>query len=247
VESYEEFRRAREWGYRYFQGYFFARPTITGGKRPPAFKLNYERLLVQVYRPDVDLDRVALIIKQELSLSYALLRYVNSASFGWARRIESIQHALLLLGEQELRKWATLAIVSAACTGKPSELVVLSMVRARFCENLAKAARLPSSSEPFMTGLLSLLDAIVDTPLEEVLRTLTPSARMKSVLLSPLDETEPLSAVYHTVRAYEHADWPAVTGLSGRLGVSEAEVAQAYGEAVAWADGIFNAVRDRAA
>lgn len=243
VETDEEFRRARGLGYRYFQGYFFARPTVTNGKRPPGFQLNYERLLAEVYRPEVSFDRVAAVIKQELSLSYALLQYVNSACFGWSRRIESIQHAALLLGEQELQKWATLAIISAACTNKPPELVVLSMVRARVCENLARAAQFPSSGcEPFMTGLLSLLAAIVDKPLEKLLSALASSKQMRAALLGPLDYNEPLSALYHAALAYEKGDWSVVTDVSQRLGIAGEAAATAYREAVSWADAIFSGV-----
>jgi len=140
VETREEFEWAREAAYDYFQGFFFARPLTVRSRQIPAGKLHCLRLLQEAQRPELDFDRLESLILEDVSLSYQLLRYVNSPLFALSSTIRSIRQALLYFGESELRKWIALATLARAAEDKPSELIRHSLLRARFCESVARLA-----------------------------------------------------------------------------------------------------------
>jgi c-di-GMP-related signal transduction protein len=238
VETYEEFECARQAGYQYFQGYFFARPVTVQGRRIPSNKLHCLRLLQETQRPELDFDRLEELILEDVSLSYQLLRYVNSPLFGLATTIRSIRQALLYFGETELRKWVVLATLARTGADKPSELIRHSLVRARFCESLARMASGANrglEQFAFLTGLFSLLDALVDRPLEEMLSQIALASEVAAVLRGDTADRGPLSRVYQLARAYEAADWPLVEQLGTGLGAPMAELGEAYCEAAGWA------------
>src|SRR5205823_1768626 len=134
VETREEFAAAKAAGFTYFQGYFFRRPEVLHTREIPSNRMNYLRLLRAVSRPEIDPCEFETLMKQEASVCYRLLRYLNSAAFGVQNEVHSIRHALALLGEQEVRRWVRLVATLIAGEGRSSELVVSAMVRARFCE-----------------------------------------------------------------------------------------------------------------
>jgi EAL and modified HD-GYP domain-containing signal transduction protein len=240
VETDDEFEEARRQGYSHFQGFFFARPKVIETKQPPAFKLHYQRLLAEVHSGPLNFKRLDGIIRQELSLTYALLRYINAGRFAWSHRIESVQHALVLLGEEEIRRWTSLAILTAMAADQPEELVVLAMVRARFAEQLAPSVNLEEhASELFLIGLFSSLDAIMSRPLKDVLAEISPGECIMRVLMGSTTPNEPRAIVYQIVRAYEAGEWQRVSDLARAIGVDEPAVSTAYQGAVMWADAIF--------
>jgi EAL and modified HD-GYP domain-containing signal transduction protein len=104
VETREEFTQALEMGYSYFQGYFFSKPLILSGKDIPSFKIIYLKILQEINRQDLDYDRLEDYVKMDVSLSYKLLKFINSLSFGFRNEIRSIKQALVLLGQKELSK-----------------------------------------------------------------------------------------------------------------------------------------------
>ena len=138
VESYEEFEWARSTGYDLFQGYFFARPAVVRGRQISVVKTTCLQLLSEVRKPDLDFEHLRRLIRQDTSLTYQLLRYVNSALFARRDKVLSISRALAFLGEDQIRRWASLATLTMLGTNKPSELLKLSLVRARFCERVAE-------------------------------------------------------------------------------------------------------------
>ena len=142
VESYEVFERTQRLGYSFFQGYFFCKPQMLTRQDVPAYKLNYLRVLQAVNRAQIDRDEVAERIKAEASLSYRLLRYLNSPMFALVANVRSIPHALALLGEWGIRKWVSLVAIACMGEDKPQELIVLPLIRARLCELLADVARM---------------------------------------------------------------------------------------------------------
>lgn len=240
VETYREFECAREAGYDYFQGYFFARPVTVHGRRIPTNKVHCLRLLEEVQRPELDFDRLEELILEDVSLSYQLLRYVNSPLFALATTIRSIRQALLYFGETELRKWVVLATLARTGADKPGELIRHSLARARFCESLARMSKAPGANRgfeqvAFLTGLFSLLDALADRPLEEILSQIALASEIAAVLRGDTGNNGPLGCVYQLARAYEAANWPLVEEMGERLGAPMAEVGQAYCEAAGWA------------
>ena len=188
VETPEEFHWARQAGYDYFQGYFFARPTVVQGRQIPSMKLNCLRLLREAHQPDIDFDRLAKLISQDVSFSYKLLRYANSARFGRSSKIQTVRRALVVLGEDGIRKWVSIAAMPVVAQDKPSELITHSLVRARSMEVMGGSIGAGVAEQAFLIGLFSLLDALLDLPLKEVLAELNLGAAVAAVLL---DEAGP--------------------------------------------------------
>ncbi|MBU2550704.1 MAG: HDOD domain-containing protein [Proteobacteria bacterium] len=237
VETREDFETALEQGYEYFQGYFFAKPVVVSRKDVPSFKLQYLRILKEINSPEVDFDKLAELIQTEVSISYKLLKYINSAAFGLREKIVSIKQALALLGENEVRKWASLLTLHGMASDKPAELVISSLIRAKFCEQLAPLMGMRNrASDFFMMGLFSMLDAIVDRPLKEILDELPVSDDIKTGLLGGRNK---MRVVYETMLAFEKGRWEAVAKLAAALRVDEKQLPKAYIEAVEWSKHLF--------
>jgi c-di-GMP-related signal transduction protein len=232
VESDGEFAEAISFGYSYMQGYFFCRPVIVSGSDVPGTKVNYLRLLEQINQPQLDFDQIDGIIRREVSLSYKLLRYINSVAFGVRREVTTVRQALLLLGEMGIKKWFSVIILSDMGMDKPSEVVVTSVARARFCEFLAERGPLRERrNDAFLMGLFSLMDVIVGRPLAEVLADLPVAADLKAALLG---EQNALREIFETVTAYENGDWDHVAATTARLKLGEQELPEMYRRAVEW-------------
>jgi c-di-GMP-related signal transduction protein len=242
VETHEEFHWAREAGYDYFQGYFFARPVMVRGRQIPAVKVHCLRLLQEAQRTELDFDRLEMLILEDVSLSYQLLRYVNSPLFALSSTIRSIRQALLFFGETELRKWIVLATLTRTAEDKPSELIRHSLVRARFCESVARLAARSLEQSAFLTGLFSLLDALIDRPLNETLSEMGLAPEIAAVLRGSAAEGDTLARVFQLARAYEVADWQRVEEICQQLGVPVASLGEVYCAAAGWAQQVMEPV-----
>jgi EAL and modified HD-GYP domain-containing signal transduction protein len=232
VETQEDFTQGLDAGYTYFQGYFFSRPVLVSGKSLPAQKLVLLQLLREVNRPETDLNGIEALVRREVSLTYKLLAYLNSAAFGFRRPIRTVRHALAMLGEAGMRKWVSVIALSGLAGDQPFELVVSSVVRARFAESLSSAAGLADrADDAFLMGLFSLIDALVGRPLAEILDTLPLGDDIRLALLG---DASPLRRVLDLVLAYERASWDAVAGLASELGLAESAVADLYVQALEW-------------
>ncbi len=242
VETHEEFEWARQSGYDYFQGYFFARPVMVRGQKIPAVKLHCLRLLQEAQRPELDFERLEMLILEDVSLSYQLLRYVNSPLFALTSTVRSIRQALMFFGETELRKWIVLATLTRTAEDKPSELIRHSLVRARFCESVARLSKTGLEQSAFLTGLFSLLDALIDRPLEETLSQMGLAPEIAAVLRGGAPESDPLASLYQLARAYEVADWPRVEEIGRQIGVPVANLGEVYCAAAGWAQQVMEPV-----
>jgi c-di-GMP-related signal transduction protein len=231
VETREEFVAAGKAGFVYFQGYFFRKPEVLATHDIPANRINYLRMLQAASRPELDPRELENVIKGEASLCYRLLRYLNSAAFGFANEIHSIRHALSMLGEREVRRWVRLVATLSAGQGKSTELVLSAMVRARFCELLSPKIQ-HGDSDLFLLGLLSMMDVILEVPMSEVLDKVPLDQETKSVLLGGASRLRPL---YQLMLARESGDWQNTAVLAGQLHMSESEVAESYWQAMQWA------------
>jgi EAL and modified HD-GYP domain-containing signal transduction protein len=230
VETREEFAAAKAAGFTYFQGYFFRRPEVLHAREIPASRLNYLRLLQAVSQPEIDVVKFEAMIKQEASICYRLLRYLNSAVFGMKNEIHSIRHALTLLGEREVRRWVRLIATLTIGESRSSELVSSAMVRARFCELLAP--RVPhGESDLFLMGLFSLIDSILEIPMPRVLEAVPVDHETKAVLLGEKSKLRPL---YELMLARESGDWEVANSRSRELRLSESDVAEAFWQAMQW-------------
>jgi c-di-GMP-related signal transduction protein len=225
------FAQARDQGFVYFQGYFFRRPEMMGTHDMPANQLNYIRMLQEVSRPELNVPRLEKLIKEEASICYRLLRYLNSAVFGFKKEIHSVRHALSLLGERDLRRWVRLIAAVGAGQDKTSDLVLSALVRGRFCELLAP--KVPhGESDLFLMGLLSLIDAMLETPMETVLEKIPLDSPTKSVLLG---QPSVLRPVFQLMLAHESGEWEAAAALSEGLRLDADDVAACYWQSQQWA------------
>ena len=231
VESQAEFVQACDMGFTYFQGYFFRRPETLNTRDMPANRLNYMRLLQEVSRPDLNVIELEKLIKSEASVCYRLLRYMNSAVFGFKNEIHSIRHALSIMGEREVRRWVRLVAAVGAGQDCTSDLVLSALVRGRFGELLAPRVQ-HGDCDLFLLGLLSLIDAMLEMPMAEVLERLPLDQETKAVLMG---QPSALRPVYQLMLAHESGEWAAAAKLGEALQLPSEDVAGYYWQAQRWA------------
>ena len=221
VETHETMELCGDLGFELFQGFFFCRPRTVGGRGIPAGRLARLQLLASLNDPEIELDELARIVECDVGLSYRLLRYVNSTYVGLAKPVDSIRKALVLLGVDTLRAWASLFVL-AEMSESPLELRATAMARARMCERLAPRLGLDQSTA-FTAGLFTAIDALMDETMERVLEQLPLSDVVTSALLR---RDGNLGGLLERVLAYE-------TGRSAGDGL---DLCAPYLEAIAWAD-----------
>lgn len=237
VETQQEYRETANDGFLYFQGYFFRKPELMTAREIPANRVNYLRMLEMVSRNELEIKEIERVIKGEASVCYRLLRYLNSAAFSFHTEIHSVRHALSMLGEREIRRWVRLVATVGAGQQKSSELVYSALVRARFCELLSPRIG-AGDSDLFLLGLLSLMDAIMEVPMPQILESVPIDQESKAVLLGGASQLRPL---YQLMLAQESGEWEQAAELSRQLHIPEAEVAEAYAQALFWARGVNSA------
>jgi EAL and modified HD-GYP domain-containing signal transduction protein len=177
VETQSELDEARALGYSYFQGYFFCKPSVLSALEIPGNILNYLHLLAAVSTPGFSREDVKELLKSDLSLVYKLRRYMNSPLLGLRGEIHGVREAIDLLGETEFRRWISILAIIAMAGDKPPELIRTAITRGFFCEAMSEPAGIsPQGSDLFFMGLLSVTDAILDRPIEEILASLPISA-----------------------------------------------------------------------
>ena len=236
LETRAEFDEAVASGYEYFQGFFFARPTLVKGRAMSESKLLLVQLLREVSGDEVDFGRIEPLIQRNVSLVYKLLRFVNSPLFAWQSQIKSIRHAMTLLGEEELRKWICLLLVAGLGADTPPQLLVDSLVRARFAELLCPKMHLShKKASAFLLGLLSHLDALLHRPMEEIISELDLEEDLTNALLGR-GAHNPLGVLYELIQTYDKPDWTTAAAISQEFNIGMAALSTAYVQAVEWAD-----------
>jgi len=234
VETLEEFERANKMGFAYFQGYFFCKPERIGITELSSVKVTLLRLLAEVVKKDTNIERLRDIIVTDVAISYKLLRFMNSAYFYRLQEVKSIQHAVAYLGEKELRRFVMLVIISELTTEKPEEIIRLVLVRARFCEKLGgKIYKQAIAAELFLMGLFSLLDAMLDSPMREVLDKIPISDSIKEGLLYQSNRYAKLLKI---AIAFERNQEEIFSPLLQELGLEDQFVQESYLEAVKYAN-----------
>ena len=171
VETHEQYRLLHEMGFDLFQGFFFARPDVVQTRRLAESTLVVSRILSRLHDPEVTIEELATLIGQDAALSFKLLRLVNSPAVGLRRQVESIHQAIVLLGLERIRAWATLFVL-AGRGDQPQELLNLGLVRANLCERLARETGLGRPDTAYTVGLLSVLDGLLSVPMAQALEEL---------------------------------------------------------------------------
>lgn len=237
VETYEEFSLAREAGFDYFQGYFFSRPEMIKAKIIQASFLTIVQLCKSIAKDDVDYDEVEKLISVDVTLSYKLLRYVNSTS-SISSEIKSFRQALAYLGKDKLKKFVSLVAISTIKGDKPESLYSLSLQRAKFCELLSVTiSQSENKSQAYLVGLFSLLDSLLDQRLEDIVAVIPVE---KNIRFALLEHQGLLGKMLNLVSAYERAEWDKVDIITEEIGVIPSVTAQCYEESLIWVEGIFD-------
>jgi EAL and modified HD-GYP domain-containing signal transduction protein len=223
VETQEDYAFCAELGCELFQGYFFCRPELMRDRGIAASRLSLLEVIAALQDPAVDIAQLERLIARDVSLSFRLLRYINSAFFGLRMEVSSIRQALALLGVQNLRRWATLSVF-ASIDDKPSELTVTALIRGRFSE-LAGQPLNAIQGELFTLGMFSVIDALMDSPIEEVLSSIPFPREMREALVAHAGDK---GLLLDCVQALEAGDFDRAQSLLPDAGAL-------YVEALVWA------------
>lgn len=231
VETPEEFARCTRLGFDLFQGYFFCRPRRVDQRRIPVVRQRILQLLARLSDPNVKVTELATIAQEDFSLSFRLLKLINSAQFGIRRNVSSIQEAIVMLGLDVVRSIATVIVLSGL-DDHPDELYRLSLIRAKMCELIAARVSLATDSA-FTVGLLSTLDAMMDCSMERVMENLSLNDVLKVALIR---QEGPLGGILSAVLAYERGDFDSPSLLA----VCPKSPAREYLQSIRWAESILN-------
>lgn len=232
VETEQEFEAALAEGFTLFQGYFFCHPTVFSKKRLPTNGTHYLYLLSALVGGEFHVAQIAILLQSEVALSYQLLRLVNSAGFGVAAEVRSLQDALILVGENKFRVLLLNAIATETCRSRPSELLVHVLHRARFLELMAIYTG-ESATEQYLFGLLSLMDVMLGVPINDLIEALPLRKEMKEALRG---EPNHVSIALRLFESYEDADWEQCMNQSFALQLTEGELSGMYRDSLVWAE-----------
>jgi len=237
IETQADYHQAHKMGFDYFQGYFFAKPTM---HEQQDIDYNYAvvvAIYAQVMKPSPDIKQISTLFEADAALAYKLMRLINSGVFPIQSKISSIKQALVYLGHERLKKFVSLIVTAHTAGKKPAELMQVCVVRARFCELIAKQVSKSLAGEAFLTGLFSLLDAILDQPMSLLVEKLPFPDDIKAALLN---EKNTLYYILNVVQAYETGSWWTLEKAVILLNVKSDVLPGLYNQAVDWADNYKN-------
>lgn len=234
VETREEFEFCKQLGFGYFQGYYFCRPDVVSGSKTPVNRISIYRLIAKLQDPDLDPREIEELIEYDLGLSYKLLRYINSAYLALSNRIESVGHAVRLVGTEHIRLLASLFMLTSM-NDKPRELMVMSLMRAKMCEMLASQTGFKRKEAFFTVGLFSTLDAFLDCTMEDALKLLPLSNEIHTALL---EQRGAMGQILKCVIAYEQASWEGM----GLVQMDPSMIRSAYVHSLDWGRQLLNSV-----
>lgn len=231
IEDMETFESLKEaGGYQLFEGEFYRVPVTKGNHEIAPLKVNYIQLLNMVNSENFELSDAADIIGRDPALTISLLKMVNRMTVNSG--ITTIRHAAAMLGQKELKKWITTAVVNELCADKPSEVTRLSLLRAKFAEELAPSFGMTNRSEElFLMGLFSVLDVIMEKPMEEALKVVMVPGEVKDALI---DGKGKLAPIYDLMRHYEIASWQEVSRQLLLAELQTEKISEAYINALSW-------------
>jgi len=236
VETLDEFTALEKLGVTYFQGFLFARPTsVTARVASPAYANVLQ--LISLVGQEADASEIEKVLKRDPTLSFKLLRYINSAGFGLGCEVTSFRHAVMILGLNKLFRWSTLLLTSVKSGSAPPAVANLAITRGRFMELLAAEflAR-EDCDNAFVTGIFSLLDVMLGIPMEQALENLVLPQDVSEALL---DRAGMLAPFLEIVEACERSDGGEIEALARALQLTNDQINRAHLQALAWAEQLF--------
>ncbi|WP_243358198.1 EAL and HDOD domain-containing protein [Fundidesulfovibrio terrae] len=239
VEDDAQFQLAKQLGFNLFQGFFFEKPIIVPGRKLPSNKITRLNIYRTLEKDDMDLEELTRNIESDVSISFRLLTFINSLAFGLRYKVDSIRHAIMMLGWQQIKSWLWLVVLSDVMPAdKTSELPYLSSIRAKFLERAAHNHHVQSVSPDtlFLMGLFSLLEPMLDTPMRELVGSLPLDDEVKAALCGEKNRYADWLSV---ARCFESGDWSNLDELTRTLGLDPITVASSYCEALVWAKSLY--------
>ena len=232
VETQEHFAQARDEGFSLVQGYYFCRPVLLAKHKIPVNRLSQVEILRLLNDEKLNLHKLTELVKRDTSLTYRLLRLINSPVCAMQQEVQSVQSALLAVGEETFRRMAMVAIASDLNSGQPLELLRMAFVRGRFCELAARLQNL-DSSEQYLLGMLSLLPAMLRAPMIDLAPQLPLRAEIRQAMMG---DRVPERGLLTWLERYELGDWIACGEFARALNLTEWDLLRCYQEAVLWAE-----------
>jgi len=240
VASRAQYEEAKEAGFWYFQGEFFRRPVLASSKELPTQKAHYLTLLKEVNKPELAYDELEGLIKVDVAMTYRLLRFINSAWYGLKQTVSSIRHALVLLGPQQIKLWASMLLLRELGEDAPKELFRRCLMRAKMAEGIAALVAMHChAQELFLMGMFSLAEALTNVPLARVLEGLPLSQDVKMALLA---QGGPFGLIYETVEQYDRGQWDRLSESAAALDLDENALPAVFGAGVQWADNAISSL-----
>lgn len=237
VETLEEFNEAKEMGYSYFQGYFFAKPVILTSEDIKTLSSSYVQIIEEVSKDEPEYDKISNIIEGDIALTYKLLKLINSPAFYTSSRITSISRALVMLGFKEIRKWISIIMLRDIGSDKPNEIIKLSLIRGRMGELLAKLCNYTDiKDEMFLVGMFSMIDTLMDRSLFDILSELPFETSIIEALLGYDNE---LRRLFEIILAYESGNWDNLIIYTKKFNIDAYKVPDIYFESLKWTREVF--------
>ncbi len=231
VETQDDYQQARALGFTLFQGSYLCQPVILKERKVPANRMFHFEIVRELYRDPIDVRKVSQLVRRDASLTYRLLRLVNSPMYALYQEVRSIETAIMILGESTFRRIMSVAVVSEMNADQPAEILQMALVRARFCE-LAAGKCGQDPAEQYLLGMMSLLPAMLGTPMEEIIPNLPLRTQVCEALIGAMN---PERSLLSWLEFHERGDWESCDHVVLTHRLNSKQLTQSYEEAVLWA------------
>jgi EAL and modified HD-GYP domain-containing signal transduction protein len=236
VDTVDVFNRTAALKIDYFRGRFYKTPALSEGNAVSPLQVNYLQLLNQVNSDDFDFEKFTKVVQRDPSLAIQFLKMVNSSQM--RQEIKSLRHAAALVGQNEIKRWVTTAVTSSMSQEKPGEITRISLLRAKFCENMAGLFEMGVHKENlFLMGLFSVLDVVLEMPIEKALEMIIVPDSVQKALIG---EENNFWQIYNFVKNYEYGDWMEVSRTALVYNLKTTDIFHAYNEALHWYGRLIN-------
>lgn len=234
IETKEELQEAKKLGYKYFQGYYYSKPSIFLGKDLSVKNTSIFMLLAELLKEEFNIDKVESIMKNDIALTYKFLKFINSSYFNFLQEVKSIKQAIVLIGRDELKKWLSI-ITFVSMSPENNEYAKNIIIRAKFCEEIAREIKYKEEAYAFMVGLFSNIHMMIEKDIEYVVKTLPLNIEIKNALLG---NENILKNILDITIAYENIDKEEILKLSEKISIDKNKLVELYYKSIEWSDKI---------
>lgn len=234
VENIEEYNEAVYFGYTYFQGYYFSKPVILSKEYIPASRSTAIKILKLINDKDFNFTDLEALILEDVSLSYKLTKLIKSSAYCIKNKIHSIKYAITFLGEKEIVKWLHIVLLNDLKGSNPNELIKISLQRAKLCELICNMSVYKKKSFlAYMTGLFSVMDAILNRSMESVIEDIYLYEEVKDALIGKENE---LNTILKLAISFGKGEWEKADIYANKLDIDINKISEIYLDVLKWVD-----------